>query len=146
MNRRSFTKSCFACMGLALGPALLIGCKSTYYTTGAIEQNGLSVMRSEFTYLRRGKPVTRQYIIVRNEMLEFPIYLYRLSDNEYSALLMKCTHQGNELQASGDHLNCPAHGSEFNSRGIVAQGPAEKNLRSFQVTVHNDKIFIDLRA
>lgn len=146
MNRRSFTKSCFACMGLAFGPALLIGCKSTYYTTGAIEQNGLSVMKSEFTYLRRGKPVTRQYIIVRNEMLEFPIYLYRLSDNEYSALLMKCTHQGNELQASGDHLNCPAHGSEFNSRGIVAQGPAEKNLRSFQVTAHNDKIFIDLRA
>jgi Rieske Fe-S protein len=59
---------------------------------------------------------------------------------------MKCTHQGNELSASGDHLTCSAHGSEFNNKGMVAQGPAEKNLRAFKVTADADKIFIDLRA
>lgn len=90
--------------------------------------------------------MTRQYIIVTNDKLEFPIYLYRFSDNTYSALFMKCTHQGNELQASGDHLHCSAHGSEFNNMGVVAHGPAEKNLRSFKVTSDNEKIFIDLRA
>ena len=90
--------------------------------------------------------MTREYIIVRNDKLEFPIYLYRFSETEYSALLMKCTHQGNELNASGDHLHCSAHGSEFNNKGIVAQGPAEKNLRAFKVTVDNQKIFIDLRS
>lgn len=79
-------------------------------------------------------------------MLEFPIYLYRFSDNEYTALLMKCTHQGNELQASGNHLHCSVHGSEFNNKGVVAQGPAERNLRSFKVSFDNEKIFIDLRA
>jgi Rieske Fe-S protein len=72
--------------------------------------------------------------------------VYRFSETEYSAVLMKCTHQGSELQASGDHLHCPAHGSEFSNKGMVAQGPAEKNLRSFKVTADSQKIFIDLRT
>lgn len=126
--------------------AVLSGCQSTFYTKGAIEPNGISVLRSEFSYMKKDRPVIRQYIIVRNESLEFPIYLYRFSDREYSALLMKCTHQGNELQASGDHLNCSAHGSEFDNKGVVAQGPAENNLRTFKVTTDNYKIFIDLRS
>ena len=146
MNRRSFTKSCVACVGGTFAGSLLTACQSTHYTSGAMEQNGLSVMKSEFTYLKKDQPVIRQYIVVRNEMLEFPIYVYRFSDNEYSAVLMKCTHRGNELQASGDHLNCPAHGSEFDNRGAVAQGPADKNLYSFPVVADAEKIFIDLRS
>lgn len=125
---------------------MLSSCQSTHYATGSIESNGLSVLKSEFIYLKKDQPMTREYIIVRNDKLEFPIYLYRFSETEYSALLMKCTHQGNELNASGDHLHCSAHGSEFNNKGIVAQGPAEKNLRAFKVTVDNQKIFIDLRS
>lgn len=125
---------------------VLSGCQSTHYANGTIEPNGLSVPKAEFSYLKKDQPMLRQYIIVRNEKLEFPIYLYRFSDNEYSALLMKCTHQGNEVQASGDHLHCPAHGSEFNNKGVVAQGPAENNLRSFKVSSDNEKIFIDLRS
>lgn len=146
MNRRTFTKSCIICLGGAIVSPVLSGCQSTHYATGTIESNGLSISKSEFSYLKKDKPVIREYIIVRNDKLEFPIYLYRFSDNEYSALLMKCTHQGNELQASGDHLNCSAHGSEFNNKGVVAQGPAENNLRSFRVSSDNEKIFIDLRS
>lgn len=125
---------------------VLSGCQSTYYTSGTVEPNGLSVAISEFSYLKKDQPMIRQYIIVTNDKLEFPIYLYRFSDNEYTALLMKCSHQGNELQASGDHLHCSAHGSEFNNRGVVAQGPAEENLRAFKVTADNEKIFIHLRV
>ena len=125
---------------------VISACQSTYYTTGTVESNGLSVAKSEFSYLKKDQPMTRQYIIVTSDQLEFPIYLFRFSDNEYSALWMKCTHQGNELRASGDHLHCSAHGSEFNNRGEVAQGPADKNLRAFPVTADADKIFIDLRS
>lgn len=146
MNRRTFTKSCIACMAGAAVAPMLLSCQSTHYASGAMEPNGLSVLKSEFIYLKKDKPMTREYIIVRNDKLEFPIYLYRFSDREYSALLMKCSHQGNELQASGDHLHCSAHGSEFNNKGTVAQGPAENNLRSFKVTADNEKIFIDLRS
>lgn len=146
MDRRIFTKTCISCVAGVLAAPILNGCQSTYYTSGTLETNGLSVPKSEFTYVKNNRSVTRDYIIVRNEKLEFPIYLYRFSDSEYSALLMKCTHQGNELNASGDHLHCSAHGSEFNYKGIVSNGPAEKNLRSFRVTTGDEKIFIDLRA
>lgn len=125
---------------------VLTSCQSTHYATGTVEPNGLSILKSEFTYLKKDQPMIREYIIVRNDKLEFPIYLYRFSANEYSALLMKCSHQGNELQASGDHLHCSAHGSEFNNKGVVAQGPAENNLRSFKVSTDNERIFIDLRS
>lgn len=134
------------CVGGAMLPPLLSGCQSTHYTQGVIEKDGISVLRSEFTYLKKDRPVTRPYIIVRNDQMTFPICLYRFSDNQYTALLMKCTHQGSELNVSGDHLHCPSHGSEFDSTGKVTQGPAEEDLRSFKVTSDSEKIFIDLRA
>jgi len=134
------------CLGGAMTAPLLVGCQSTYYTQGSIEPNGISVLRSEFSYLKKDQPMLRKFIIVRNERLATPLYLYRFSDNEFSALLMKCTHKGAELNASGDHLHCPSHGSEFDTRGTVVQGPAEENLRSFKVSADNDKIFIDLRS
>lgn len=146
MRRREFTKACLSCLGGLSSLPFLSGCQSTFYTTGKMESNGISIAKSDFDYLKKDKPMHRQYVIVRNDSMEFPIYLYRFSDNEYSAMLMKCTHQGNELQASGDHLHCSAHGSEFNNRGIVAQGPAEENLRTFKVTSHENRIFIDLSA
>jgi len=146
MDRRKFTRTCMLCVtGSALLP-VLSGCQSTFYTNGVVEGNGISVLKSDFTYLKKDQPVQRDYIIVRNAALEFPIYVYKFSDEEYSAILMKCSHQGNELQAAGDHLHCPAHGSEFNNKGLVAHGPAEDNLRTFKVTPTGDKLFIDLRA
>jgi Rieske Fe-S protein len=146
MDRREFTTACLMCLTGAVAIPVLTGCQSTHYTSGTIEPNGISILKSEFTYLKKDEPVQRDYVIVRNDAMEFPIYVYRFSDDEYTAMLMKCTHQGNELQASGDHLHCSAHGSEFSNRGIVAQGPAEENLRTFKVATENDKIFIDLRV
>jgi Rieske Fe-S protein len=110
-----------------------------------MDATGIRVPKSEFMYQRKEELFTREYIIVQNDKLEFPIYVYRFSDNEYSALWMKCTHQGAELQASGDMLHCPSHGSEFTNKGAVSNGPAEKNLRSFPVIVQTDTITIDLR-
>jgi len=146
MERKEFLKrSCILCLGGGILPIVLSGCQTTHYVSGSVELNGIAVLKSEFVYLKKDQPVTRQYILVQNEKLEFPIYLYRFSENEYSALWMKCSHQGAELQASGDHLQCPSHGSEFNNKGIVNHGPAERNLRSFPVSILSDKILIDLR-
>ena len=134
------------CAGGVLAAPLLSGCQSTYYTQGSIEPNGLSVLRSEFSYLKKEQPMLRDYIILRNDRLEYPIYVYRFSDEEYAAVLMKCSHQGATLSAAGDHLHCPSHGSEFSNRGAVEQGPAENNLRTFKVSADHEKIFIDLRS
>ena len=103
------------------------------------------VSRDEFKINQKGNTAYRSFIIVRNDALQFPICVYRFSDEEYSALWMRCTHQGAELQASGDVLQCPAHGSEFNNRGEVRNGPADNALRTFPVTITNNDLFIDLR-
>lgn len=138
-------------------------CTSTRYIGGTMGKDGLTVDANEFITKQnarlparagtdgndavgQGKSAYHSFIIVRNEALQYPICVYRFSDKEYSALWMRCTHQGAELQASGDSLQCTAHGSEFDNKGTVKNGPADRNLRNFPVTVSNNQLFIDLRA
>lgn len=133
-----------ACIGTGFLSGVLTSCKPTHYLTGTLEGNGLSIPASEFTYLQNDKPMTRSFVIVHNDKLEFPICIFRLSDTEYKSLWMKCTHQGSELLASGDQLYCTSHGSEFDKNGNVTQGPAETSLRSFPTSLRDNKIFIQL--
>ena len=107
--------------------------------------NGISFPLSEFRMGSDAATKYRPYLIVRNDALQYPICVYRFDDHHYSALYMRCTHQGAELLAAGDRLTCPAHGSEFDSKGLVKQGPADQSLRSFPVSVMDEALFIDLR-
>jgi len=146
MDRRDFIiNSGVACLSATTVSGLLTSCKSTRYISGNLNTDGVLVSADEFKMMSKGKVSYRSYIIVRNESLQYPICVYRFNDNEYSALWMQCSHQGTELQASGDFLQCTAHGSEFSNKGRVTNGPADKDLRSFPVTVNNNQLFIDLR-
>jgi Rieske Fe-S protein len=147
MNRRAFiVKSCAACLGATAVSGLLSSCASTRYTSGNLGKDGITLSADEFKIRKKGRAEYRPFIIVRNDSLQYPIYVYRFGETEYSAVWMKCSHQGAELQASGDQLQCSAHGSEFNNKGKVTSGPANKDLRSFPVTVvNNNELFIDLR-
>jgi len=146
MDRRDFIKnSCTACLSLTVLSSLAVSCSATKYVSGVIVENGINVSKNDFAVKQKGGTAYSSFIIVRNESLQYPICIYRFNDDEYSALWMKCTHQGAELQASGDVLQCAAHGSEFNNRGMVRNGPAISNLRTFPVTVSQDQVFIDLR-
>ena len=145
MERREFIKSsCAACLSLVVF-STLGGCFSSRYISGRLGKDGLTVSKDDFRVKQKGGIAYSSFIIVRNETLQYPICVYRFSDTEYTALWMKCSHQGAELQAAGDVLQCPAHGSEFNNRGKVTSGPASDDLRTFPVTVTNTEIFIDLR-
>jgi Rieske Fe-S protein len=147
MDRRKFIKeSCAVCMSAAAITGLISSCSSTRYISGKLGKDGLTIDKNEFVSKQRNKKGYLPFIIVRNEALQYPVCIYRFSENNYSALWMRCTHQGTELQASGDRLQCPAHGSEFDNQGTVKTGPADKALRSFPVTVSDNQIFIDLRA
>jgi Rieske Fe-S protein len=146
MNRRNFIKnSCVACLSFSAVGAMLSSCTTTKYTTGKLEKDGLTVSKDEFKVKQKGGTAYSSFIIIRNDALQFPICIFRISDQEYSALWMKCSHQGAELQAAGDVLQCPAHGSEFSNRGVASGGPANGNLRSFPVRVSANDLFIDLR-
>lgn len=127
--------------GLLIGP-LLEGCSSSRIVPGTIAGSDLVLPVSAFMTKNGGY---KSYVVVGNDQLRNPICLYRFSDELYSAVLMRCTHQGAELQVFGDRLQCPAHGSEFDAHGVVKTGPASTNLRTFPVTIQNNQINISLK-
>jgi Rieske Fe-S protein len=146
MDRRKFIQtSCTACLSASALAGLISSCTATRYIAGKMNNNGLLINTEEFSIIKNGVTSYRSFIIIRNDSLQFPICVYRFSDNEYTALWMRCTHQGAVLQASGDSVECPAHGSAFSTKGRVTSGPADKDLRTFPVTVNNNELFIDLR-
>jgi len=125
--------------------SLFTSCVSTHYISGTLGKDGITINKNDFKLGQKDNAAYRSFIIVRNDSLQYPICVYRFGDDQYSALWMKCTHQGAELNASGDFLQCPAHGSEFNNTGKVKSGPADKDLRIFPVVISNNELFIDLR-
>ncbi|WP_422358902.1 Rieske (2Fe-2S) protein [Reichenbachiella sp.] len=142
MERREFVQKCgIGCLGVIASGLLLEGCAGTRYISGNIEGSYLSL--PEAAYLKEDNSYLK-HVVVQNEALQYPIVVFRFNSNEYKALLMKCTHQGTELQVFGDRLQCPAHGSEFTSRGNVQNGPADQTLRSFQVIKELETLKIDL--
>jgi Rieske Fe-S protein len=146
MKRRSFIATgCSVCFGAVALTALLPACSVTRYVPGKLNKDGLLIETDDFKIKQNGKTSYRSYIVVRNEELKFPICIYRFSEEDYSALWMECAHQGAEVQVAGTHLQCPAHGSEYDNRGQVTNGPAETGLRTFPVSVSNNQLFIDLR-
>lgn len=142
MNRKTFLKhGCFACISTSFLLTALESCTAVKYSTGKLTDNGILVSLDDFSSGNKTLP----YIIIRNDALQFPVCIYRIGANNYSALLMQCSHQGAELQVAGDRLVCPAHGSEFDKQGHVMQAPAASDLRKFPVTISDNTLFIDLR-
>lgn len=146
MDRKDFFKNCgFACLGATVLAALLQGCSGVKILSANIVGPDLVVPVSDFDDSKGNQNDFRKYIILQNDQLQYPLCVYRFSENEYSALWMRCTHQGTELQVFGDKLQCPAHGSEFSNRGQVQNGPADQSLRTFPVTKENNQLKISLK-
>jgi cytochrome b6-f complex iron-sulfur subunit len=82
--------------------------------------------------------------LIRHESLAFPICIYKVSDTEYISLYMECTHQGCELNAYQAQLVCQCHGSEFDTKGGVLQGPADAPLKQFKTEVYDQNIYIKI--
>lgn len=146
MNRKEFIGKCgWSCVGAFVTPALLLRCAGTKYVSAPIEGSELVVPISSFEIKKEGTVHFRKYLVVENELLQFPIYVSRENETAYRALWMQCTHQGAELHPYGEVLQCPAHGSEFGSDGEVANGPASVSLRSFVTVVEEGNLKITLR-
>ena len=146
MNRRDFIeKTCTACLSITALSSVLSACQTTHYISGKIGKDGITISLTDFITGTKNNPAYRSFLIVRNDALQFPICVYRKDNTEYTALWMRCSHQGTELQVSGDSMICTAHGSEFNNKGQVISGPADQNLRKFPVSIIENELFIDLR-
>lgn len=146
MNRRKFiANSCMSCMSSGLLFSILESCGASKIVQVPISGSDMIVPLKSFILKKGDQPTFKKHLVVYNDVLQYPVCLYRFDENNYQALLMKCTHQGTELQVFGDRLQCPAHGSAFNSRGNVENGPASDSLRVFPVTITNNQLKISLK-
>lgn len=147
MNRNEFLKICSgACLGLVGISVAMQSCAMQNLIQGNLKDNRLQISKSEFIKVNKDdkKIKYRKYILAHASQLEKPIVVYRESESLYTALLLSCTHQGNQLDVNGDILTCSAHGSEFDKNGNVIQGPAEEKLTSYSVTTDEQNIYIQL--
>ncbi len=146
MKRRDFIRtSCLSCIGGSALALALQGCSSAYYAKQVdLKQNDLVIKKSEFIEIKKDKQSMRNVIVAKHEKLGFPIAVFQLGEDQYSAIYLECTHQGNEVQPHGNYLVCEGHGSEFDNKGKVTQAPAEKALRTFAVKTDQEYIYINL--
>jgi cytochrome b6-f complex iron-sulfur subunit len=143
VNRKDFIKTCgVVCAGSALLP-MLPGCgSSVYFAKSSLSGNLLTVNKSEFIVERKNK--FRKYVLIKSGKYNYPVYIFRFGEDNYSALLLECTHKNCELEPHGEYIACPCHGSEFTNRGVVQNPPAEKNLTTFKTTTDNENIYVQL--
>ena len=145
MERKEFIIKCGQlCFGGILAGSLLESCAGNYYAISTIDKNNIVIKKSEFIEIKNGETKPRKYVLVKNEKLNFPISVYQLNENTYSALLMECSHKSCELNPQGDYLICPCHGSEFNNLGKVQNPPAEFDLKTYKITHDHENIYIHL--
>lgn len=123
----------------------LQGCGMAKVYNCEIAGSDLMVPLYHFEYRRNGQLFQKKSIVVHHDDLLHPIAVFRLSGGGYSAVWMRCTHQGAELQLFGEMLQCPAHGSEFDMHGAVTTGPAETGLRSFPIGIGEEMLKISLK-
>ncbi|MFT3936926.1 MAG: Rieske (2Fe-2S) protein [Chitinophagaceae bacterium] len=140
MERKEFIKTtCNICLLGAAGILLpqLIGCSpgASVYKT-AIANNKLEVPANLFD-----KAALQ---LVRPQGWYYDIAVQKNENNTYSALLLKCTHQDNQLTMSGNGYQCSLHGSQFDKAGKVKKGPAEIPLKSYETTIIDNRIIINL--
>lgn len=138
-ERRSFIKKSATvavgccCLGVS---QLFTSCTTTAYLTGKEDGNKVLVDISEL--------VDQKYVVINNTKTPSPIYLKTISDNQYRAFSMHCTHKGCTVKPAGSIMVCPCHGAEFSGEGKVLGGPARENLKEYPVIVEGDSIVINI--
>ena len=85
---------------------------------------------------------SRKFVLINVDFSQFPICVYRTGSDKYVASLMQCTHNVCELNVGGGIYTCPCHGSEFSTEGEVLEGPAEENLKTFELEFDDENIYI----
>ena len=70
------------------------------------------------------------------------VALARTGPSTFSAFSLSCPHQGVTVEKDGDGWICRAHGSQFESDGALAFGPATTALRPVPVKVSRGVVTI----
>ena len=128
------------CAGLVAGTSvltLLEGC-----ATAKIQK--VSVVNKEISIDAALCNELQKVLVLRTDDLEYDVLLYYVSNANYSAVLLKCTHYDNPVFVNNKEVFCPSHGSKFDYTGKVLTEPATQSLKSFKVKLDNQTIKINI--
>jgi len=73
---------------------------------------------------------------------DVPVYVLALDDGGFAAVSPICTHRGCTVEVQRSALVCPCHGSTYDRRGRVVQGPAERDLQAYPTRVTEDGVLL----
>ncbi len=140
IERRAFLRRARdASLGMAVGgslPLLLSACAGVPYAHFRRSGNLLRVPRAAFE--------TSSGVLLDFPDEGMPIYVHRHGEERYSAVLTRCTHQGCQTDPDQERIRCPCHGSEYSMDGRVLQGPAERALTRYAISIEGDEILVDV--
>jgi len=117
----------------------------------AVSSSGAAMMLAEVAEASTVKPArlrlrVADYPALQNTggsvQLQFsqiypPLTVNRVSSTEFATLDSICTHAGctvDKFEASLGVMQCPCHGSEFDARGRVVNGPADQDMNAYATT------------
>ncbi len=130
-------RACLLAAAISTGLSGLSSCSPSYSVFKAdIRDNKLELPLSLFE--------KDTFQIVRPAHFNYEIAVQKNPDNSYKALLLKCTHQANQLTPTGRGYACSLHGSHFDKDGNVTKGPAEQKLRELQTGLAFGKVIVYL--
>ncbi len=141
MERRNFIKSsCNICLLGAAGfiAAQLSGCSPASFPVFKTDVNDKKITIPLSLFDKSSLQ------IVRPKNMFYDIAVQKREGNNYSALLLLCTHQQTQLTVTGNGYSCSLHGSNFDKNGNVLKGPAETPLQHFNTSVSSSNLIIQI--
>lgn len=85
------------------------------------------------------------YVIVRTNKLSYDIFISKKPDNQYKAILMKCSHRDAPVNYTSGGLVCNEHGSRFNFEGEVLKAPATTSLQTIPIDLNQSHLIIKIQ-
>ncbi len=72
------------------------------------------------------------------------VVVARVNSSTFIAVSAACTHEGTTVNyvANSNKFHCPNHGAEYNSTGVVTQGPATQNLKKYNAVLTGTSLHI----
>src|ERR1700693_1893116 len=142
IERRKFLSSaCKAC--LFAGAGFLISDLTACTTSSKIIHLPITQDSVRFPIIAFATELIQ---LIRPEGWYYDIAVRKTGTDQFDALLMKCTHQQNQLIMISNGYKCNLHGSQFNLSGQVVKGPAEHALKRFSTSLDQGQLVIQLKS
>ena len=85
-------------------------------------------------------------VIFELQDLPKPILLINVDGKNFKAISAMCTHMGCTVSLSKNFILCPCHGSTYNLEGKVLRGPAQQDLKNYNLKKNNGRVDININS